>query len=156
MKISPKRLQSHRANKYKLSPGQQIKNVHEAEQFVNERGFIHFWPIKGVELPSLWAAVAGNRPVANAHDDPGHVTWGWKDESLGKKIWYYGKIIRKKTGSQMVDHLKHHYEWGILVDRKANAADCTQCGQCEEACTQHLNIIERLEQIAEWDEKLKS
>jgi predicted aldo/keto reductase-like oxidoreductase len=70
--------------------------------------------------------------------------------------FYNDKIIRKKTDRQMVDHLRHHYEWGILVDRKANAGDCTQCGQCEEACTQHLNIIERLEQIADWEEKLKT
>lgn len=70
--------------------------------------------------------------------------------------YYNDKTIRKKTDKQMVDYLKHHYEWGILVDRKANAADCTQCGQCEEACTQHLNIIERLEEIAEWEEKLKT
>jgi predicted aldo/keto reductase-like oxidoreductase len=69
--------------------------------------------------------------------------------------YYNDRFIRKKSDRQMVDHLRHHYEWGILADRKANAGDCTQCGECEEACTQHLNIIERLEQIAEWDEKLK-
>ena len=70
--------------------------------------------------------------------------------------FYNDKIIRKKTGRQMVDHLKHHYEWGLLVDRKVSASDCTQCGACEEACTQHLNIIERLEQITGWEEKLKT
>ena len=25
------------------------------------------------------------------------VTWGWKDDSLGKRIWYYGKILRRKA-----------------------------------------------------------
>jgi hypothetical protein len=45
----------------------------------------------------LWTAVAGDRPVADAHDDPAHITWGWKDNSLGKKIWYYAKVIRKKA-----------------------------------------------------------
>ncbi|HUG33896.1 MAG TPA: crosslink repair DNA glycosylase YcaQ family protein, partial [Anaerolineales bacterium] len=60
-------------------------------------GFVYFWPIKGIDLPNLWTAVAGNRPVADAHDDPGHVTWGWKDGALNKKIWYYGKILRKKA-----------------------------------------------------------
>jgi len=56
-----------------------------------------FWPIKGVIMPSLWAAVAGDRPVPNAHDDPGHVTWGWKDAALGKQWWYYAKVLRKKA-----------------------------------------------------------
>jgi uncharacterized protein YcaQ len=35
--------------------------------------------------------------VPDAHDDPGMVTWGWKDESLGKGWWYYGKILRRKA-----------------------------------------------------------
>ena len=30
-------------------------------------------------MPSLWAATAGDRPVPDDHDDPGHVTWGWKE-----------------------------------------------------------------------------
>jgi hypothetical protein len=66
-------------------------------KFVNARGFVYFWPIKGINLPSLWTAVDGNRPVADKHDDPGHVTWGWKDNALDKKIWYYGKIMRRKA-----------------------------------------------------------
>ncbi|MHC5119315.1 MAG: 4Fe-4S dicluster domain-containing protein [Planctomycetota bacterium] len=41
------------------------------------------------------------------------------------------------------------------TDRKANAADCIQCGRCEMACTQHLDIINRLNQIAEWEQTLK-
>jgi len=35
--------------------------------------------------------------VADDHDDPGHVTWGWKDDALPMKIWYYGKILRRKA-----------------------------------------------------------
>ena len=69
----------------------------QALDFVNERGFIYFWPIKGVTLPSLWVATAGDRPVPDNHDDPGNITWDWKDKSLGKKIWYYGKILRRKA-----------------------------------------------------------
>jgi uncharacterized protein YcaQ len=45
----------------------------------------------------LWTAVAGDRPVADKHDDPGHITWGWKDGALDKKIWYYAKILRGKA-----------------------------------------------------------
>jgi hypothetical protein len=64
---------------------------------VNRRGFVYFWPIKGIDLPSLWTAVAGDRPVADAHDDPGHVTWRWKDGALDKRIWYYAKVLRRKA-----------------------------------------------------------
>ena len=48
-------------------------------------------------MPNLWTAVAGDRPVADKHDDPGHITWGWKDGALDKKIWYYAKVLRKKA-----------------------------------------------------------
>jgi len=100
-KISPKKLLTYRANSYHIDPGSRVKNIQDAVAYIKERGFVFFWPIKGVEMPSLWKAVAGDRPVANAHDDPGHITWGWKDQSLGKRLWYYGKILRRK--SMMVD-----------------------------------------------------
>ncbi len=48
-------------------------------------------------LPSLWTAVAGDRPVADQHDDPGHITWGWKDQLLGKKVWYYARILCRRN-----------------------------------------------------------
>jgi uncharacterized protein YcaQ len=41
--------------------------------------------------------VAGDRPVPNNHDDPGHITWRWKDDLLGKKKWFYAKILRRKS-----------------------------------------------------------
>jgi hypothetical protein len=90
-------LASFRRQTFHLLPGLQLKSREEAIDYVKQRGFIFFWPIKGISFPSLWAAVAGDRPVADAHDDPGHATWGWKDSLLGKKIWYYGKVLRKKA-----------------------------------------------------------
>lgn len=92
-----KRLKAHRARTFGLPPAKRLASAAQAADFVNARGFVFFWPIKGIDLPSLWTAVAGERPVADEHDDPGHVTWRWKDESLGKKIWYYGKILRRKA-----------------------------------------------------------
>jgi len=60
-------------------------------------------------MPSLWAAVAGDRPVADKHDDPGHVTWRWKDNALPKKIWYYAKILRKKATMISLDVAPYFY-----------------------------------------------
>ena len=53
--------------------------------------------------------MAGDRRVADAHDDPGHVTWGWKDNALGKRIWYYGKILRKKATMIDLDVAPYFY-----------------------------------------------
>ncbi|MGB8980346.1 MAG: crosslink repair DNA glycosylase YcaQ family protein [Anaerolineales bacterium] len=92
-----KKLNSHRARTFRLPPAPRVTSPKAALQYVDERGFIYFWPIKGIDLPSLWTAVAGNRVVADKHDDPGHVTWGWKDNALGKRIWYYAKILRGKA-----------------------------------------------------------
>lgn len=92
-----KKLNSHRARTYRLSMFSRVRSPRAALDYINERGFIYFWPIKGIDLPSLWTAVAGNRVVADKHDDPGHITWGWKDNALGKKKWYYAKILRRKA-----------------------------------------------------------
>ncbi len=97
MRISESALRAYRRRTYRLAQAHRVTTPDQALAFVNERRFVYFWPIKGVELPSLWAAVAGDRPVANAHDDPGHVTWGWKDAWLGARRWYYAKVLRAKA-----------------------------------------------------------
>ncbi len=95
--IDLEKLKVHRVRTFNLPPHAPLRSPAGARRFVNERGFIFFWPIKGVEFPSLWAAVAGDRPVPNEHDDPGHVTWGWKDDALDRKIWYYAKVLRGRA-----------------------------------------------------------
>jgi len=97
MTINIKKLNSLRTRTFHLPPAKRISSPSQALTFVNARGFIYFWPIKGIDLPSLWTTVAGDRPVADQHDDPGHITWGWKDDALDKKIWYYAKILRGKA-----------------------------------------------------------
>ncbi len=91
-----KKLNSHRVRTFRLPPSPRVASPKAALEYINARGFIYFWPIKGIDLPSLWTAVAGNRVVADKHDDPGHITWGWKDNALGKKLWYYAKILRSR------------------------------------------------------------
>ncbi len=90
-------LNSHRARTFNLPPAKPLSTPTRAARFVDARGFVYFWPITGIDLPSLWTAVAGDRPVADEHDDPGHITWRWKDNALDKKVWYYGKILRRKA-----------------------------------------------------------
>jgi len=92
-----KKLNSYRARTFCLPPSPRVTSPKAALDFVNTRGFVYFWPIKGIDLPNLWTAVAGNRVVADKHDDPGHITWRWKDNALGRKIWYYAKILRRKA-----------------------------------------------------------
>jgi hypothetical protein len=113
-------LQAYRAKTYRLLPGTRLTNVDEALTFVEERGYIIFWPIKSINLPSLWTAVAGDRPVASEHDDPGHITWRWKDEMLNQRLWYYGKLLRGKATFVSLQVLPFFY---TLSDRVAEFDD---------------------------------
>jgi DNA glycosylase AlkZ-like len=107
--LSKERLREYRIHTYRLEPGHKVSTKEEAITFVNDRGYVYFWPVKGVELPSLWAAVAGNRPVPDEHDDPGHVTWGWKDELLGARRLYYAKVLRKRATFISLAVVPHFY-----------------------------------------------
>jgi len=95
--LALERLQALRKRTFNLPPHQNLSTPSQAQDYVNARGFTYFWPIKGVDFPSLWTAVAGDRPVADAHDDPGHITWRWKDNALNQRIWYYAKVLRRKA-----------------------------------------------------------
>jgi len=107
--LNLERLKANRSRTFHLPPRLRVGSPAQALDFVNERGFLFFWPVKGVVLPSLWAAVAGDRPVADEHDDPGHITWGWKDDALGKRIWYYGKILRRKATFISLENAPYFY-----------------------------------------------
>jgi hypothetical protein len=96
-KIQIDRLAAFQRRTFHLPPARPLASQTQARRYVDQRGFLFLWPIKGVRLPSLWTAVAGDRPVADAHDDPGHITWGWKDDALPRRIWYYAKVLRRKA-----------------------------------------------------------
>jgi predicted aldo/keto reductase-like oxidoreductase len=61
-------------------------------------------------------------------------------DAYNQKILKKGDADGKKA---IADRLKWHWSLDSSV-----AGNCTACGQCENACTQHINIIERLKEIA--------
>ena len=67
---------------------------------------------------------------------------------------YNDKPLFGADDKKMKDQLGFHRSWGWLVGRKADAADCVECGICEEKCTQKLPIIERLRELAEWETEI--
>jgi hypothetical protein len=114
------RISAYRRTTFRLAPGLQLKTVQDAIDFVNARGFVTLWPIQGIDIPSLWTAAAGDRPVAAEHDDPGHITWGWKDRMLDQRVWYYGKLIRGKATFVSLDLIPSFY---ALSNRVADLDD---------------------------------
>jgi hypothetical protein len=107
--ISKSTLDHYRSLTFNTAPGMRLKSAEDAVNFVNLRSFAYFWPIKGITLPSLWAATAGDRPVADEHDDPGHITWNWKDELLPRKVWYYARVLHRRNTMLSLEALPYFY-----------------------------------------------
>ena len=107
--LTKERLQTHRIETHRMAPGTRLRTPQEAIQFVNERGFIFFWPTKGTVMPSLWCAVAGDRPVPDNHDDPGNISWAWKDQLLDKRVWYYARVLKKRNTMISMEMIPYFY-----------------------------------------------
>jgi hypothetical protein len=114
---------------YRRTPERRVRTLEEARAFIEEVGFCHFWPIKGIELPNLFHAIAGRvRPVPDEHGDPdGSRCWGWKDHALDKKWWYYGKLLRRRATLVSLAELPYFYaiseNYGSLDDYLQEYAD---------------------------------
>jgi hypothetical protein len=85
--------------RYHRTPEHRIQTIERARTFVDELGFCFLWPIKGIEMPSLFHAIAGReRSVPMTHNDPDlSKCWGWKDRALDQRWWYYGKMLRRRA-----------------------------------------------------------
>ena len=63
----------------------------------------------------------------------------------GIPVWMFMETynhLMLKDGENIANRLKYH--WGTDI---AELERCTECGQCEAACTQHLPILERFEEL---------
>ena len=68
--------------------------------------------------------------------------------------FYNSKQMFGTSDEQMKKSLNGERDWGMLAARQADAGDCVECKICEEKCTQNINIIDRLKEIAEWEKDL--
>ena len=100
-----------REARYRRCMNLRITSQEQAKEFVDDVGFCFLFPIQGIEMPSLWDAIAG-RVVKTYSSHSGYEierTWGWKDDALNKKLWYYGKLIRHKATLVSLDFLPNFY-----------------------------------------------
>jgi hypothetical protein len=109
--VTSRHIETLRAEVARRTKARRIQTRAEAERFVREVGFCFFWPIKDVDMPNLFHAIAGRvRDVPNAHDDPDiGKSWTWKDEALGQRKWYYGKLLRSRATLVALDYLPYFY-----------------------------------------------
>jgi hypothetical protein len=111
MELTKDWVTAQREYRYRRTPERRLHTVESARAYVEEMGFCLFWPIANLEMPNMFHAIAGRvRSVPNEHDDPDiGKSWGWKDDSLDKRWWYYGKLIRKRATMVSLDLLPHFY-----------------------------------------------
>ena len=57
---------------------------------------------------------------------------------------YNHKLLSGRQDSSAISN-RLRWHWSLEASQ---AGDCTECGQCEKACTQHIKIIDRLKEIA--------
>lgn len=141
MRLTKRHIQQYRARTYHTLASRRLKRLQDAIEFVEKRGFLTLWPIKGIELPSLWAAAAGSRPVASEHDDPGHITWSWKDQMLDQRQWYYAKLLRGKATFVSLATLPNFY---ALSPREAELDDYREAYRAGTLSNEAVRIADAL------------
>jgi len=97
--------------RYRRRMNLRVTTKEEAVKFVDDVGFCFLFPIQGVEMPSLWDAIAG-RIMKTTNKHSGYEierTWGWKDEALGKRLWFYNKLIRRRATLISLGFLPNFY-----------------------------------------------
>jgi uncharacterized protein len=67
----------------------------------------------------------------------------------------YNYRILKGAGNVHAPVLQLRYHWDVPEIAAALSA-CTQCGHCEDVCTQHLPILKRFEELKECERKVKA
>jgi hypothetical protein len=84
--------------RYHRTPELRVFTEAAARAFVDEIGYCYLFSSKGIEMPTLWAAICGSRrAVPNQHDDPDlGRTWSWKDTLPARGEVFYGKLLRGK------------------------------------------------------------
>jgi hypothetical protein len=97
--------------RYRRRMNLRVTKKEQAVEFVNDVGFCFLFPIQKMEMPSLWDAVAG-RVMKTTNKHSGYEierTWGWKDEALGQRVWFYGKLLRSRATLVSLDFLPNFY-----------------------------------------------
>jgi hypothetical protein len=109
--LTPEQVENWRDARYHRRPQLRLRSSQQALEFVNKVGFCFLFPIRTVEMPSLWEAICGEtRPLPLAHDDVelGHA-WNWKDELPSRGLLFYGKLLYKKPTLISLDLLPYFY-----------------------------------------------
>jgi len=102
---------TRRTQRYRRTKPQRLQTPEAIREFVDDVGLCLLFPAQGLEMPNVYQAVAGFQKTMTAkHNDPAiSLTWGTKDQTLNKRWWYYGKLLKSKATLVSLDLLPNFY-----------------------------------------------
>ncbi len=65
--------------------------------------------------------------------------------------YYNNKQVFRWSEERLIPNYNEKLVHGFLPARPGKPQDCISCGSCEQACTQHLEIMSRLTEMATWE-----
>jgi hypothetical protein len=69
-----------------------VKTLSDAARFIDHAGFCVLFPRAGIQLPSLYYAVARRLPAR--WDKHAQLIWHWKDQLPNKRLAFYGQSLK--------------------------------------------------------------
>ena len=125
-------------------------------QLLDNTGYMeHFIPLNDQEQEIIRNAVAKiNESIAIPCTGCSYCTEGCPQSIAIPKYFSLYNIDRLEIKEKGWRPQKEYYN--RLTASFGKASDCIQCGQCEEACPQHLPIIRHLQEVAAYFEKPKA
>lgn len=113
MPLSWDDIENRRDRTFFRTPARQLKDISDAERFVNETGFCFAFKMQKSELPCMWHAAAGERdpdyPHHVQHDPYIGLVWDAKDALAAEKKVYYGKALKKRPTFISLDFFPSFY-----------------------------------------------
>jgi len=98
-------MQSERLSVFEFPWPKRVSTLAEAGRFLDHVGFCVLFPVKGVELPSLYFAAARKRPVI--WDRYALLIWDWKDDLPKRKRGFYAKYFKGRGSFLSLGMLPH-------------------------------------------------
>jgi hypothetical protein len=76
-----------------------LASLDDAARFVDEVGLAVLFPAPGLEVPSLYEAVAGEGavPFASGFNESEAMVWSWKDELPAAGLAWYGTFLYRRA-----------------------------------------------------------
>jgi hypothetical protein len=124
MTLTIEQIENLRDKTFCRTLGLQLKDVDDAERFVESTGFCFAFKMNKSELPCMWHAAAGQRdpdyPKHVQHDPFIGLVWNAKDALPAAKKVYYGKALKKRPTFISLQFLPAFY---LMQKRTNNAED---------------------------------